>query len=241
MRSSIHETQQENYDLFSLRSRIFAEASLKSIPASDIGEVITNFLERVPFCFINRYDIFRTKAYDADITTLAFRNNVEGGKYFYETLIDKDNRAFNKQQYALFLKRNNINDEAWKYIDEAYIQCDGRIYSIVNTHAMILFENNIDKDEDSQGTVELTLAETFDVLENCIKRDDRKPYHVLTYSKHAVKYYHRYKNAKAMQYIKKSSEFITSLRNVYIPKKARIELLDTQKEIRVIFQNNNIK
>ena len=35
LRSSIHETQNENYDLFSLRSRIFAEASLKSIPSSE--------------------------------------------------------------------------------------------------------------------------------------------------------------------------------------------------------------
>ena len=236
LRSSVHESQLENYDLFSLRSRIYAEASLKTLPSKDIGNVITNFLERVPFCFINRYDVFRVKAYDADITNIAFKNDIESGKYFYELLLRKDNRAYNKQQYALFLKRNHLDNEAWKYIDDAYIQCDGKIYSIVNTHAMILFENNIDKPEDSNGTVDLTLTNTFDVLENCIKRDDRKPFHVLTYSKHAVKYYHRYHNTKAIQYLEKSRDYIQSLSNVYVPKKAFWELRDVTKIITQILR-----
>lgn len=237
LRSSVHESQLENYDLFSLRSRIYAEASLKTLPSKDIGNVITNFLERVPFCFINRYDVFRVKAYDADITNLAFKNDIESGKYFYELLLEKDNRAYNKQQYALFLKRNHLDNEAWKYIDDAYIQCDGKIYSIVNTHAMILFENNIDKPEDSNGTVDLTLTNTFDILENCIKRDDRKPFHVLTYSKHAVKYFQRYHNTKAILYLEKSKEYIDALSSVYVPKKAFWELRDVSKIINQIITN----
>ena len=136
----------------------------------------------------------------------------------------------------MFLKRNHLDNEAWKYIDDAYIQCDGKIYSIVNTHAMILFENNIDKPEDSNGTVDLTLTNTFDVLENCIKRDDRKPFHVLTYSKHAVKYYHRYHNTKAIQYLEKSRDYIQSLSNVYVPKKAFWELRDVTKIITQILR-----
>ena len=233
LRSSVNESQSQQEDFFSLRSRVFAEASIKNLPSNDVGQVIQNFLERVPFFCVNRYDIFKKKAYDADLTTIAFPCT-EDGKFFYETLLSKDNSAFNKQQYALYLKRKNENDLAWNLIDEAFTQCDGRIYSIVNTHAMILFDNNIDKDEDSKETVKNTLKETFEVLKNCINRDDRKPYHVLTYAKHSVRYYNRYNDTLAYDYVKTANSYINLLKDVYVPKKARTELNLIKKDINSI-------
>jgi len=66
----------------------------------------------------------------------------------------------------------------------------GRVYSIRNTHARILFEANIDIVESDPGnqTALDGIRESMEVLEDCISKDQRRSYHLLRFSDQALQY-----------------------------------------------------
>jgi hypothetical protein len=54
-----------------------------------------------------------------------------------------------------------------------------------------------------------SLAATFNELEICLSRDMRKSYHVLTYAKHANRYYERFNKAEEAQiYLNKALAYV---------------------------------
>ncbi len=55
-----------------MRSKLFAEKSFSVIDASIISNVMNKFLDKVGNHIIYRYDIFKRRAYDADLTKKAF-------------------------------------------------------------------------------------------------------------------------------------------------------------------------
>lgn len=177
-----------------MRSKLFAEKSLNLLPREMMAEVLVKFLDNVSIHVIYRYDIFKRRAYDADITTRAF--DLEQGKNFYEKLLERNNSPYVKQQYALFLQRKKKLDLAWEQIDQAYTDCKKKIFSIANTHAIIMFEKNMEikwKDDEELVLLKRIIENSFSTLEFCITQDIRANYHVITYARHAINYYDKFK------------------------------------------------
>ena len=137
--------QDQNYMV--MRSKLFSEKSLSLIENHMIAQVLNRFLDRVSTQIIYRYDIFKRRAYDADLTKRAF--DVDSGIKFYEKILEINQSPYIRHQYALFLQRKNLYDPAWKQIDQAYTESRKKIFSIANTHAIILFEHkgSISKDK----------------------------------------------------------------------------------------------
>lgn len=157
-----------------MRSKLFAEKSLNLLPREMMAEVLVKFLDNVSIHVIYRYDIFKRRAYDADITTRAF--DLEQGKNFYEKLLERNNSPYVKQQYALFLQRKKKLDLAWEQIDQAYTDCKKKIFSIANTHAIIMFEKNMEikwKDDEELVLLKRIIENSFSTLEFCITQDIR--------------------------------------------------------------------
>lgn len=70
-----------------------------------------------------------------------------------------------------------------------------KIFSIANTHAIIMFEKNMavdaktDKDLDIQKN---TIKRSFSTLEYCMSQDIRVNYHALTYARNAMRYFEKF-------------------------------------------------
>ncbi|WP_020586899.1 SIR2 family protein [Desulfobacter curvatus] len=227
-----------NQDYFSLRSRAFCEASLRHIPSKQLGNVLTQFHKNIHRGIIRRYDIFRRKAFDADITTKAFIKK-EDGVAFYKQLLSTDNSPFIRHQFALYLWRKGDIDYAWSEIDTAYTMSQGKIWSISNTHAFILFDTNIGKEPDDRGILLGTLHNSFNVLDKCLKYDKRKSYHIITYAKQALQYYDRFFDATGEKFIDKAYQLITTelSKDQYIPKSIFHEFMQLKKDIARIKNN----
>ena len=183
--------QDQNYMV--IRSKLFSEKSLSLIENHMIAQFLNRFLNRVSTQIIYRYDIFKRRAYDADLTKRAF--DVDSGIKFYEKILEINQSPYIRHQYALFLQRKNLYDPAWKQIDQAYTESRKKIFSIANTHAIIMFEKNINNKTNNENELVLlknTIDKSFSTLEYCITQDVRVNYHVLTYSRHAIRYYERF-------------------------------------------------
>jgi len=226
-------------DYFTLRSKAFSELSIKDIPETTLGKVLSKFHHNVYRGIINRYDIFRRRAVDADITMKAF-SNVEDGKKFYHMVMHQNASPFVKHQFSLYLWRKGHIEDAWRQIDDAYTESAGNVYSITNTHAFILFDTNIQKAPDEKGVVFDTLKRTFDVLENCLKRDQRKSYHVTTFAHNAVQYYNKYKDDDGKIYLNKAYNYLTIelAKDQYIPNKIYKGFIDLKKKLETAQQSN---
>ncbi len=175
-----------------MRSKLFAEKSLYLLPEKVMAQVLESFLDRISVQVIFRYDIFKRRAYDADITKRAF--NINQGIKFYERLLDNNKSPYIRHQYALFLQRKDKIDLAWQQIDQAYTDSKKKIFSIANTHAIILFEMNMGN-QTSDTDIDLfksTIEKSFTTLEFCITQDVRVNYHVLTYARNTIRYYEKY-------------------------------------------------
>lgn len=185
----IDETQ--NYLI--MRSKLFAEKTIGLLDNKLLATVLNNFLERVSIQIIYRYDIFKRRAYDADITKRAF--DLKAGISYYEKLLSTNKSPYVRHQYSLFLQRKNRIDLAWEQIDQAYTESKKKIFSIANTHAIIMFEKNMEvqtQDNKDLALLKGTIEQSFNTLEFCITQDVRVNYHVLTYSRNAVRYYERF-------------------------------------------------
>ena len=96
--------------------------------------------------------------------------------------------------------------EAWHAIEEAH-RINPKNLTIQNTHAFILFRNNIDIEKmDEIEVVKDTLDWTFDVIEKCINTDIRKTIHVITYSENAIDYRDKFKDIP--EYSNEASKYL---------------------------------
>lgn len=176
-----------------MRSKLFAEKSINLIPTEMLATVLNRFLDKVSPHIIYRYDIFKRRAYDADFTRRAF-SKCDGIAY-YEKILQQNKSPYVRHQYAIFLQRKNDIDLAWEQIDRAYTECQKKIFSIANTHAIIMFEKNMlveARNEKDLGIQKSTIERSFGTLEYCMSQDIRVSYHALTYARNAVRYYEKF-------------------------------------------------
>jgi hypothetical protein len=186
-------------DHFSPRSTLFANAVIYQASSSALKSMVIRFHENLRPYHICRYDVFRRRAFDADLMERAFQVWQEG-KLFYESVCASDASPYFLQQGALYLSRKRRHTEAFGWIDEAVTRSNYRIPSIRHSHAIILFRANIGQPETDE-TVNRTLRMSMDILSECYAYDRRKIYHALTFADQAIQYYDKYGNDEATEYL----------------------------------------
>jgi hypothetical protein len=176
-------------DYFSVRSGALASIALKVCHPHAFCRIFERFHSSVPARLIVDYPVFRRYAYDNDFARRAYPRVAEGKK-FYERLVKSTDNAYDYQHGAIYLSKMRSFTDAFSWIDTAMSKSRGKVFSIRNTHARILFEANIDivKQNTSDRTALSGIMESMGVLESCIKGDARRSYHLLRYSDQALQY-----------------------------------------------------
>lgn len=189
-----------NQDYYNCRTRYIAELMITKIQEIELmKKVFWKFIQEVPKYKICRYDIFKRKAFDADLLNRFFKNYNEGIK-FYEQCLLLDTSSFMYQQMALYASRKNMYNDAFMYIDKAKNFTKKNIFSIENTHAIILFRANINK-ESSDSSVIDTLHNSMEILQNCYKKDRRKSYHAIVFGEQIKWLYEKYGYGEVEPYV----------------------------------------
>jgi hypothetical protein len=189
----------ELQDYFTARSKIVSETILNQVPSSILKRVILRFHENVSVFRICRYDVFKKNAYDHRIMERAF-TNWEEGKKFYEMAYERDPSPYLKQHGALYLASKRKFVDAFNWIDEAIQQTKNEVFSIRNSHAIILFEANINR-EDNDTTVRETLDKSMSILSACYQHDRRKVYHAKTFANQSLRYFAKYGDEIGQNYL----------------------------------------
>jgi hypothetical protein len=185
----------EEQDYFSSRSAVFAERSLMKAPPNIVKTVLEVLHRDISILKIPRYDVFQRHAFDNEIFARAFPNWKEGQalyNYVYEREVDGSRSPYIMQQCALYLSRKSIHKEAFKAIDEALRRSSGRVFSIRNTHSVVLFRANIAEYDDDSGEVLASLRRSMSILQECYRDDRRKYGHALTFARQAINFNERY-------------------------------------------------
>ncbi len=197
----------DDQDYYKCRTRYLAELIIQKVPNYKLMRLVLNkFVERVPAFKICRYDIFKNSAFDADIVTRYFIK-YEDGIEFYKKCLEIEDSAFMYQQIALYASRKRKYSDAFRWIDKAK-NCEGRnIFSIRNTHAIILFNANISKENDD-GSVIATLHQSLEILKDCYKNDLRKGFHARIFGELVLKFYETYGYDEVEKYIATANEWL---------------------------------
>jgi hypothetical protein len=176
-------------DHFSVRFGVLASVALRVCQPKAFGYIYERFHSSIPSRLVVDYPVFRRYAYDNDYARKAFPR-MEDGERFYKRLVHSTENAYDYQHGAIYLSKMKNFTEAFSWIDTALSKSRGKVFSIRNTHARILFEANIDilKNNISDRTALEGIKESMDVLERCIKDDARRSYHLLRYSDQALQY-----------------------------------------------------
>lgn len=194
-------------DYYKCRTRYLAELIIEKVPNLNLmRSVLNKFVERVPAFKICRYDIFKGSAFDADLVTRYFIKYEEGIEFYNKCLAIEDS-AFMYQQIALYASRRRKYSDAFRWIDLAK-NCDKRnIFSIRNTHAIILFNANINK-ENTDGSVIATLHQSLEILQDCYKNDLRKGFHARIFGELILKLYEVYGYDEVEKYVEIAYEWL---------------------------------
>jgi hypothetical protein len=194
-------------DYYYPRSVYTAETILDLTNPDLLKEVISDVLYKIPSAQICHYNIFRKRAYDKNIISKAFHDWKEG-KDFYEEVFESDFRnPYVLQQGALYLAQKRRYTEAFHWIDKAITMTNNKYFSIRNSHAIILFEANINsKEENSEIRSQLDMS--MSILEKCIYDDKRKSFHAIRYGEQSVQYNDRYFDSKSFEYLRNASRWL---------------------------------
>ena len=197
----------DDQDYYKCRTRYLAELIIQKVPNYKLMRLVLNkFVERVPTFKICRYDIFKSSAFDADIVTRYF-TKYEDGIDFYKKCLEIEDSAFMYQQIALYASRKRKYSDAFRWIDKAK-NCEKRnIFSIRNTHAIILFNANISK-ENEDGSVIATLHQSLEILKDCYENDLRKGFHARIFGELVLKFYEAYGYDEVEKYIERAINWL---------------------------------
>ena len=187
----------QNY--YAPRSTLVSQAVIRQASPRQLKSVIIRFHNQVSSYRIHRYDVFRRRAFVHDLMRRIFED-WEEGKSFYRDCYLRERSPYILQQGALYLSSKRRFQEAFQMIDESLSVSNHRIPSIRNSHAVILFEANIDH-PDTNGMVKQTLQESMDILKECYAYDQRKAYHAQVFADHSLRYDDRFGGTDALGYL----------------------------------------
>jgi hypothetical protein len=193
-------------DHFIPRSMIMSEAVLRKVPSGDFRRVFERFHENVSPVRICAFDVFRRRGFDCSFAQRAFEDWKEG-KEFYERMMFRDQSAYILQQEALYLAQKRRFREAFTVIDEAVHMTKNRNPTIRHSHAIILFQANINGPA-SDPVVKQTLQRSMTILRECYEYDKRKTYHALKFADHALKFRDVYGPSAANEYLKTARRWL---------------------------------
>jgi hypothetical protein len=119
----------------------------------------------------------------------------------------RDRSPYLLQQGALYLASKHLTTEAFTWIDRAIDQTQGRVPSIRNTHAVLLFRANIRSTGDPQ-LVARTLKQSMDILAQCYTYDSRKAYHAVAFADQALDYWDVYGDRAAREFLETALDWL---------------------------------
>jgi len=189
----------DGQDYFIPRSMIMSEAVLQRVPAVDFRRVYETFHENVSPIRTCAFDVFRRRGFDCSFALRAFPE-WKNGKEFYERIMFRDQSPYLLQQEALYLSHKKRFKEAFAVIDEAVQMTRNRNPTIRHSHAIILFQANINGPANDPVVVQ-TLQRSMTILKECYEYDKRKTYHALKFADHALRYREIYGGAAAAEYL----------------------------------------
>jgi tetratricopeptide (TPR) repeat protein len=143
--------------------------------------------------------VFRRRGFDCSFALRAFPE-WKNGKEFYERIMFRDQSPYLLQQEALYLSHKKRFKEAFAVIDEAVQMTRNRNPTIRHSHAIILFQANINGPANDPVVVQ-TLQRSMTILKECYEYDKRKTYHALKFADHALRYREIYGGAAAAEYL----------------------------------------
>ncbi|MEL7738655.1 SIR2 family protein [Citromicrobium bathyomarinum] len=199
-------------DYFSVRSSALARIALKEVSGKSFGRMYDRFHSAVPARVIVDYPVFRRYGYDNDFARRAYPR-LEDGLRFYERLVKSSDNAYDYQHGAIYLSKMKDFSRAFSWIDTAMSKSRGRVFSIRNTHARILFEANIDiaKADPSDVTALEGLQESMSVLQDCIEKDQRRTYHLLRFSDQAIQYGQVIEDQQGLDWLKLAEKKLVAM------------------------------
>lgn len=207
MSNYIGSLAEEDQDYYTPRSTVVTNAVLEYLHAGSLRKVIKRFFENVSPLRICRFDIFRKRAYDAGLMRRVFPDWTEGLN-FYQSLYDRFESPYVLQQGAIYLSHMKRFREAFVMIDEALLLTNNRVWSIRNSHAIILFRANIGKGSEDE-TVFRTLKQSMNILAECYIKDRRKAYHALTFADQSIQFAELFPIDEAKQYLRTADRWLT--------------------------------
>jgi hypothetical protein len=196
-----------NIEYYTPRSLYLAETIRDLCPIKVLQRVLKRVVEKIPTVFICNYRTFRRYAFDRSIVERAFPSWKEGKEFYEQAFLYDHKNPYVLQQGALYLARKKQYADAFVWIDRALNMTDDRYFSIRNSHAIILFDANIDK---NGSDVRQYLNQSMSILEKCMKDDARKRFHALRYGKQALQYYEKYNDDQSRIYVVKAKEWLDS-------------------------------
>lgn len=204
---------EDDQDYYYPRSIYSAETVLKVANIDLLKCVIETALDKIPSTNIPYFNVYRRYAYDKNLMLRAFANWKEG-KLFYEKVYDYDFRnPYVLQQGALYLAQKKNYSDAFHWIDRAMTQTNNKFFSIRNSHAIILFDANINSREEN-SKIRQELDRSMTILEKCINDDKRKVFHAIRYAEQTLEYANRYFDDKTKKYIEKAISWLNSERDL---------------------------
>lgn len=178
----------DNQDYYTCRSRIFAEQIIRRLDDKQkiLENVLIKFVENVPVHKIPMYDCFKRRAYDADLATKVFRNDIEKGEEFYRLCKRRYETEYVYQQAALYFARHRKYQKAFQWIDQAKNLTHYNRFSIESTYSQIFFDVSIQENSKENA------KNALDGLEKCCRKDKRKYIHYAAYAQRVYKFYDKY-------------------------------------------------
>lgn len=194
-----------NVEYYAPRSLYLAETIRDHCPIKVLQRVLIQVIEKIPTVLICNYRTFRRYAFDRLIVERAFPSWKEGKEFYEQAFLYDHRNPYVLQQGALYLARKKQYADAFVWIDRALNMTDDRFFSIRNSHAIILFDANIDK---NGNDVRKYLDQSMSILEKCMKDDARKRFHALRYGKQALQYYDKYNDSQSQAYIDTAKKWL---------------------------------
>jgi len=200
-----NELVDESMDYYYPRSYFIAESIIDCCPKQLLKRVMQNVIIMIAPIQICNYDVFRKYAFDKKNVLKAFTNWQEGRDYYEDVFLYDYENPYVLQQGALYLSAKRHFTEASTWIDRALNMTNNRYFSIRNSHAIILFDANIDLDNKEARPV---LERSMSILNACFIDDKRKTFHATRYAMQAVSFYTKYADQTAIGYLKKAKDWL---------------------------------